>query len=129
MKVLSYHKFYYNFNEYLYSRTYQQFKNDILNSSYDVITIDDGYFSTLKACEILDRCNKQCILYIPTNLIGTDGLINLLTVIPITEIVNKGIPYIRNHFDEGKYSKCFDDFWNYFVSTWMVKYDPCNCQG
>jgi len=85
MKVLSYHKFYYSFNEYLYSRTYQQFKNDILNSNYDLITIDDGYFSTLKACEILDKYNKQCILFIPTNLIGTDGYLTWKQVKKISE--------------------------------------------
>ena len=33
-------------------------------------------------------------------LIGTDGVMNILTVIPIEEILTKGIPYCRCGFDE-----------------------------
>ena len=54
------------------------------------------------------------------------GLINLLTVVPIVEIENKCIPYIRKHFDESLDKKKFDDFWGYFVRTWMNMYPPCD---
>lgn len=50
-------------------------------------------------------------------LIGTDGVMNILTVIPIEEILTKGIPYCRCGFDESS-------FWSYFISTWMVRYNP-----
>ena len=43
-----------------------------------------------------------------SELMWEDGLINLLTVLPLSEIVNKAIPFIRANFDEGKFSKQFD---------------------
>lgn len=57
-------------------------------------------------------------------LIKEDGLIGLLTVIPICEIKSKGIPYIRSKFPEGSYSKQFDSFWKYFSKTWLSIYNP-----
>lgn len=58
-------------------------------------------------------------------LMSEGGLIGLLTVIPIDEIISKGIPYIRLHFKEGKYKGQFDVFWTYFVKTWIHKnYNP-----
>jgi hypothetical protein len=61
-----------------------------------------------------------------TLLMDKKGLINLLTVIPIAEIENKGIPYIRSNFNEGVYSKHFDKFWSYFTHTWLGIYPPCD---
>jgi hypothetical protein len=46
---------------------------------------------------------------------SNDGLINLSTVFPIVEIKRKGIPYIRNHFDEGGNKTKFNEFRRYFV--------------
>ena len=56
-----------------------------------------------------------------SELMCEDGLINLLTctVVPLSEIVNKAIPFIRDNFDEGKFSKQFDKFWTYFTRYWM----------
>ena len=54
-----------------------------------------------------------------SELMCEDGLINLLTVVPLSEIVNKAIPFIRANFDEGKFSKQFDKFWAYFTRYWM----------
>ena len=59
-------------------------------------------------------------------LMDENGLINILTVIPVEEIVPKGIPFIRAHFDEGEYSRKFDQFWRYFQDTWINSYDPNN---
>ena len=51
-------------------------------------------------------------------------MIELLTVIPIEEIVEKGIPYIQKNFDVGNYQKQFDIFWEYFINQWMNNTDP-----
>ena len=71
---------------------------------------------------------KLLEFHIPKNLIrlliGTDGIMNVLTVIPIEEIVTKGIPYCRCGFDESSHQVQFDSFWKYFISTWMVRYNP-----
>lgn len=52
-----------------------------------------------------------------------DGLINLLTVVPVSEIESRAIPYIRAHFDEGAYRGEFTKFYKYFANTWMTRYD------
>jgi hypothetical protein len=60
-----------------------------------------------------------------SNLVDENGLLNLLTVIPKEEIVEKGIPYIRHNFEEGQYEKQFDIFWNkYFIDVWVSRFDP-----
>jgi hypothetical protein len=59
-----------------------------------------------------------------SELVGPNGLLHLLTEIPISDIEKKGIPYIRAHYNEGQHSSKFDSFWKYFVDTWMIKYDP-----
>ena len=57
-------------------------------------------------------------------LIGTNGVMNILTAIPIEEIIPKGIPYCRRGFDESSHQPQFDSFWDYFVKTWMIRYNP-----
>ena len=57
-------------------------------------------------------------------LVGKDGLINLLTVIPPDEIVTKGIPYIREKFDESNINVQMNEFWRYFIKTWTESYEP-----
>jgi hypothetical protein len=59
-----------------------------------------------------------------SDLMDANGLINLLTTIPIEEIESKGIPYIRARFNEGQHKSKFDTFWKYFVATWMTQYNP-----
>ena len=59
-----------------------------------------------------------------TPLMNKTGLINILLTIPIEDIEPKGIPYVRQHFDEGVHRAKFDIFWKYFVKTWMLSYDP-----
>ena len=71
---------------------------------------------------------KLISLHIPENLvskfIAKGGTLELLCVIPIREIMTKGIAYVRSKTDEGTYRQKFDTFWNYFRTTWMTKYDP-----
>ena len=58
-------------------------------------------------------------------LIGVEGcLMDILTVIPIEEIIPKGIPYIRANFNERGNREKFDQFWTYFVNTWIRNYPP-----
>jgi hypothetical protein len=59
-----------------------------------------------------------------SRLVDPDGLINILTVIPIEDIESKGIPYIRAHFDEEGHTSKFDAFWKYFRSQWIHICDP-----
>ena len=59
-----------------------------------------------------------------SELMGENELINILNVIPVSEILVKGIPFIRAHFDEKGYKKQFDGFWEYFMKTWLKYYDP-----
>lgn len=58
-----------------------------------------------------------------SRLVDKNGLLNILTEIPVTEI-GKGIAYIRATFDEGQYIEEFNNFWKYFTKTWMNTYDP-----
>ena len=71
---------------------------------------------------------KLLKLRIPESLvskfIGKGGPLEILCVIPINEIMTKGISYVRSKTDEGEYSERFDSFWNYFKLTWMTMYNP-----
>jgi hypothetical protein len=61
-----------------------------------------------------------------TKLIGADGLMNLLTTIPICDIQKYGIPFIRSQMaeEESQYGNVLNEFWKYFVNTWMRRYCP-----
>ena len=78
---------------------------------------------------------KLLTLKIPENIIsifiGKGGQLEVLCIIPVGEIMTKGIYYIRQKTDEGGYTEKFDIFWNYLKATWMTKYDPnaWNIQG
>jgi len=66
--------------------------------------------------------------HIPKNeiseLMGHNGKIDILTVIPIDEIVVKGIPYVRSLMDERGNVMGWDTFWRYFIKTWTIEYKP-----
>ena len=55
-----------------------------------------------------------------TRLIGTDGIINFLCILPY-DLIPKGIQYIRKKMDEGHLKSKFDEFWCYFNKNWMKK--------
>jgi hypothetical protein len=57
-------------------------------------------------------------------LIGTHGAMNILPLIPVEDIITKGIPYIRSKIDEGDHTENIQLFWNYFTNTWLKKYNP-----
>jgi hypothetical protein len=59
-----------------------------------------------------------------SHLIGQNGIMNILTVIPVEEILSKGIPYCRSRTIETSYQKELDHFWAYFEKTWLRQYDP-----
>lgn len=56
----------------------------------------------------------------------SNGLLELLTVIPIEEIIQYGIPYIRSQMqiEEQSHKGLLDKFWTYFSDTWLKRYDP-----
>jgi hypothetical protein len=58
-----------------------------------------------------------------TALIGAEGVMNMLTEIPIAEI-EKGIAYCRRETDNIEYLPKLDAFWRYFRATWLVRYRP-----
>jgi hypothetical protein len=50
------------------------------------------------------------------------GVLDILTVLPVGEIEEKGIPYVRSLINcDGSRGK-WNEFWRYFVTTWMQKY-------
>lgn len=55
-----------------------------------------------------------------SKLMGEHGLINFLCVLSYEEIP-KGIAYIRFKMEEGSFVKLFDQYWRYFLKTWMRK--------
>ena len=61
-----------------------------------------------------------------SKIIGNNGYMEILCIIPIVEIIPKGIPYVRflmkdlEILSPGPY----DSFWKYFTKTWMVTYNP-----
>ena len=57
-------------------------------------------------------------------LIGTNGVMNILTAIPNEKIIPKGIPYCRRGCDESSHQSQFDAFWDYFVKTGMIRCNP-----
>lgn len=69
--ILSYHRFDAEENEYPFSRTYKQFANDLVIKDFDWITMDDGFKSVIKACEMMRVKNFRAKLFISTALIGT----------------------------------------------------------
>jgi len=71
--------------------------------------------------KLLDRhISKETI----SQLMDNDGPINVLTVIPINKIVTKGVPYVRSKTNEVGYEENFNEFWKYFISAWIKKYNP-----
>lgn len=71
--VLSYHRFTNHPDDYIYSRTYDQFANDLSTMEFDWITIDDGHESMMQACKIMAEKNIRAKLFISSSLIGTEG--------------------------------------------------------
>ncbi|EEY60508.1 uncharacterized protein PITG_13213 [Phytophthora infestans T30-4] len=50
------------------------------------------------------------------------NVIDVLTIIPVDEIADKGIRYVRSLVDETGAKTKWDTFWRYFKNTWMNSY-------
>ena len=71
--ILSYHIFGDEFNEYKFSRTYEQFAHDIDKKVYDEIHIDDARICTIRACDMLRGSNRRAKIFVCTELVGQKG--------------------------------------------------------
>ena len=56
-------------------------------------------------------------LEIISQLMSTEGPINVHTVIPIEDIILKGIPYVISKTNKVGYEVNFNKFWTNFVAT------------
>ncbi|KAG2791098.1 hypothetical protein PC129_g11471 [Phytophthora cactorum] len=68
---------------------------------------------------------KMIDLRIPQETVShvmTAGVTDVLTVIPIGEITEKGISFVRSRVDESDHRGKWDTFWRYFERTWMRNY-------
>lgn len=71
--ILSYHRFTPEDHEYVFSRTYKQFRADLETKDFDWITIDDGHRSQIKACKMMQDMNIRAKLFTTTELVGTEN--------------------------------------------------------
>lgn len=71
--VLNYHRFTTEEDEYIFSRTYKQFNNDLASKDFDLITVDDGHRSVLKAAKMMELSNVRAKLFINPGTIDTPG--------------------------------------------------------
>jgi hypothetical protein len=52
------------------------------------------------------------------------GALDILTIIPIDDILTVGIPYVRSLCIETENQLVYDNFWGYFTNTWLGNYKP-----
>jgi len=65
-------------------------------------------------------------------MIGDEGCLEILTMMPVEEIETKGIPfcqsliaaYLETREDDVSYTRQMAAYWTYFVKTWLKLYDP-----
>lgn len=76
LKVLSYHRFVDEPAENMWSRTYDQFENDLNTKDFDWITIDDGEMGQIRACEMMEGRNIRAKLFITTASVGVEEFCN-----------------------------------------------------
>ncbi|KAG4232376.1 hypothetical protein PC116_g19385 [Phytophthora cactorum] len=50
------------------------------------------------------------------------GVIDALTIIPVDQIADKGIRFVRAQMDETSNKTKWDAFWRYFRKTWITSY-------
>ena len=113
----------YKFNAISFSSDFEKAIMESIKLEFDNPTIIGCLFHWKQAIrrKMLDyNIPKDKISF----LMRSDGLLEMLTVIPISEIECKGIPYIRANCIEGEDSGKFDRFWIYFCNTWMATFPP-----
>ena len=55
-----------------------------------------------------------------TKFLGVDGIINVLTIVPIAEIATKRIAYVRSKMEETEATTpIWDIFWSYFKKSYL----------
>lgn len=96
--ILSYHRFTKEEHAYPFSRTYKQFAADIDTKVFDLITIDDGHKSIIKACKMMQERNIRAKLFICTSLIGTENYCTWEELALLAEFHD-----IENHSHQHKY--------------------------
>ncbi|KAJ0392707.1 hypothetical protein P43SY_011157 [Pythium insidiosum] len=52
------------------------------------------------------------------------GQMDVLTLVPEDEILDKGIRFVRYRIDETWSKRKWDQFWTYFQRTWITRFDP-----
>jgi len=126
--------------EYVLNMAIQHADYKLLASSvttdFELGMMDAAKFHFSEPCQLIGcffhfkQCARRKLIellvpkYLISEFMGPNGLFELVTVVPINEIIRKCIPYIRSHFPEGEYKSNFDAFWRYFLSTMMNRYDP-----
>lgn len=93
--ILSYHRFGNEWDDYPFSRTYEQFYHDIEKKEFQTITIDDGHESMIKACEMMTAAGIRAMLFVPTALIGVKGYCTWEQLKELSEL-----HYIESHGHE-----------------------------
>ena len=53
-----------------------------------------------------------------------NGKIDISTIIPIDDILVKGISYVSSLMNETNNIMGWDSSWRYFKKTWIVEYNP-----
>lgn len=106
------------------------FEKGFLKAILEQFGTDQEVFNMICCLFHFKQANRRKLLALHVDnevvaeFMAKHGLFELLTVIPIDEIVSKGIPYIKAHFDTKGHDEEFAEFWIYFESTWTVTYDP-----
>jgi hypothetical protein len=103
------------------------FEQNLITAGKEVFkdtTIIPCYFHWKQALR-----RKLVDLGIPADVItaiaGDGGHIELLTVLPVNQILQLGIPYIRQQTAALEAANPrLTQFWDYFVATWLKKYKP-----
>lgn len=96
--VLSYHRFTPEDNEYVFSRTYKQFRHDLETKDFDWVTVDDGHRSQIKACKMMQDKNIRAKLFTTINLVGTPGYCTwdeLWTLSKFHDICNHATDHVK----------------------------------
>jgi peptidoglycan/xylan/chitin deacetylase (PgdA/CDA1 family) len=99
--VLSYHRFNETPSNYDWSRTYNQFKNDLDTKIFDWIVMDDGYRSQLKALNMMKERNLRAKIAIVTSWINSDHQPEVITSKELVELskYHDIVNHTHNHID------------------------------
>ncbi|RAW24261.1 hypothetical protein PC110_g19309 [Phytophthora cactorum] len=66
---------------------------------------------------------ELCIARPQISAVLRSGVIDVLAIIPIDQIADKGFRFVRAQMDETGNKTKWDAFWRYFRKTWVTSYD------